>query len=76
MQKNQQWKNTHIRAGNVKTRHTREFVGGNRRTDKTRFEVFTAALLRFLPFWDVMLCHYTSDCDILKDSSPSIFKCK
>jgi len=76
MQKNQQRKNIHIRAGNEKTRYTRDLVGGNRGIDKTSFEVFTAELLRILLFSDVMLCHYTSDCDILKDSSPSIFKCK
>jgi hypothetical protein len=48
----------YIREGNEKTKHTRgDLVGGNRRTDKTSFEVFTAALLRILPFWEVMLCH-------------------
>ena len=57
MQKNQQRKNIHIKAGNEKTRHTTDLVGGNRRIDKTRFEVFTAELLRILPFWDVMLCN-------------------
>ena len=76
MQKNQQRKNIHIRAGNEKTRHTSDLMGGNRRNDKTRSEGFTAALLRILPFCDVMLCHYMGDCDILKDCSSSILKCK
>jgi len=53
MQKNQQRKNICTRGGNEKIRHTR----GNRRIDKTRFKVFNAALLRILPFWEVMLCH-------------------
>jgi hypothetical protein len=34
-----------------------DLVGGNRRIDKVMFEVFTAALLRILPFWEMMLCH-------------------
>jgi hypothetical protein len=51
----QHWKNI---SRECREREGRgDLVGGYRRIDKTRFEVFKAALLRIVTFWEEMLCH-------------------
>jgi hypothetical protein len=36
---------------------TGDLVEANRRTNKTRFEVGTTAMLRILHIWEVTMCH-------------------